>query len=141
MPNWSSSNICSARHWDKKRPLTSPSLSANRSRGWSPQLSSRLGTVGWATCSRRVRPRLKTSRHSTVWENTNCCGEKHVTGGELTGSGQLMGTLDYMASEQGSHSHRVDIRADIYSLGATLYKLLCGQSPFGGAQYDTPVRN
>jgi serine/threonine protein kinase/WD40 repeat protein len=66
--------------------------------------------------------------------------EKHLTAGELTGSGQLMGTLDYMAPEQGSSSHRVDIRADIYSLGATLYKLLCGQAPFGGAAYDTPVR-
>ncbi|NQT39349.1 MAG: hypothetical protein HQ581_17765, partial [Planctomycetes bacterium] len=59
---------------------------------------------------------------------------------ELTNTGQMMGTLDYMAPEQGSDSHQVDIRADIYSLGATLYKLLTGRTPFGGAEYDTPVK-
>lgn len=59
---------------------------------------------------------------------------------ELTGTGQAMGTLDYMAPEQGGDSHDVDIRADIYSLGATLYKLLCGEAIYGGARYETPVQ-
>ena len=59
---------------------------------------------------------------------------------ELTGAGQIMGTLNYMAPEQGMDSHVVDIRADIYSLGATLYKLLCGEAPFPRSKFDTPIK-
>ena len=44
----------------------------------------------------------------------------------LTISGQIMGTPDYIAPEQSCDSHNVDIRADLYSLGCTLYKLLAG---------------
>jgi serine/threonine protein kinase len=43
--------------------------------------------------------------------------------------GYSIGTADYMAPEQ-THDYRVDIRADIYSLGATFYYLLVGKSPF-----------
>ncbi len=60
--------------------------------------------------------------------------------GDLTAHGQLMGTLDYMAPEQCDDSHQVDIRADIYSLGATLYKLLSGAAPFGDTTFDTPIK-
>ena len=58
---------------------------------------------------------------------------------ELTGSGQMMGTVDYMAPEQGGDSHKVDIRADIYALGATLYKLLAGRAAFGDEKYKAVV--
>ncbi|MFN4260996.1 MAG: protein kinase domain-containing protein [Gemmataceae bacterium] len=42
----------------------------------------------------------------------------------------VLGTADYLAPEQAIDSHGVDIRADIYSLGATFYFMLTGQPPF-----------
>jgi serine/threonine protein kinase len=49
----------------------------------------------------------------------------------LTGSRQVMGTLDYMAPEQRSHPQEVDHRADIYSLGVVFYEMLTGELPLG----------
>lgn len=42
----------------------------------------------------------------------------------------VLGTADYLAPEQAIDSSAVDIRADIYSLGATFYYMLAGKPPF-----------
>ncbi len=50
--------------------------------------------------------------------------------GRVTQPGTLLGTIDYMAPEQARDASTVDIRADIYGLGVTLYWCLTGQLPF-----------
>jgi len=49
---------------------------------------------------------------------------------DLTGVGQTMGTPDYLAPEQIRSAADVDIRADLYGLGATLFFLLTARPPF-----------
>ena len=58
---------------------------------------------------------------------------------ELTTVGQLMGTIDYMAPEQAERADSVDYRADLYSLGATLFKLLCGRAPLAATPDLSPL--
>lgn len=57
--------------------------------------------------------------------------------GPLTAEDGVLRTLDYIAPEQFMDNGRVDIRADIYSLGCTLYRLLSGHAPFEGPNYET----
>jgi len=59
--------------------------------------------------------------------------------GDLTGSGEFLGTVDYVAPEQVEDPRSVGAGADIYSLGATLYWLLAGVAPHQGVGADTTI--
>jgi membrane fusion protein (multidrug efflux system) len=48
----------------------------------------------------------------------------------VTAEGMVLGSADYIAPEQIEDPHSADIRADIYSLGCTLYFFLAGRPPF-----------
>src|SRR5262249_49697208 len=50
----------------------------------------------------------------------------------LTQAGAIVGTVDYMPPEQAFDSASIDRRADVYSLGCTLYYLLAGRPPYAG---------
>jgi hypothetical protein len=60
----------------------------------------------------------------------------------VTESGVVLGTPDYMAPEQANDPSCADSRADIYSLGCTLYQMLTGRVPFpGGGTVDKLMRH
>jgi eukaryotic-like serine/threonine-protein kinase len=63
-------------------------------------------------------------------------GIARITSQSKTATGTVMGTPSYMSPEQLAGS-KVDGRADLFSLGVTLYELLTGEKPFTGETVAT----
>ncbi|MGZ3439403.1 MAG: serine/threonine-protein kinase [Polyangia bacterium] len=55
---------------------------------------------------------------------------------ELTRDGQVVGTPTYMAPEQARGEKNVDGRADLYAVGAILYRMVTGQRPYSGSNFN-----
>ena len=80
-------------------------------------------------------------RPSALESGETTHGELHevtLENDDLSSDAMLIGTLDYMAPEQAWQTSAVDIRADLYSLGCTLFKLLAGKAPFQDVRLDSP---
>jgi WD40 repeat protein/serine/threonine protein kinase len=67
-------------------------------------------------------------------------GREPETAVGLTCTGQMLGTPDFIAPEQIADARAADIRADIYSLGCTLYYLLSARPPFEAATLADVLR-
>jgi serine/threonine protein kinase len=58
----------------------------------------------------------------------------------LTDTGILLGSPDYMSPEQARGSHDIDYRADIWSLCVVLYEAIASRTPFNGDNYNALMR-
>jgi serine/threonine protein kinase len=68
---------------------------------------------------------------------TDCGLARGVTDTSITQPSILIGSPNYIAPEQAENPRNVDNRADIYSLGCTLFHVFSGKPPFEG---DTPIQ-
>lgn len=89
---------------------------------------------------RDVKPsNLMVDHHGHLWLTD--FGLAHLQDGELTRTGEVMGTWRYMSPEQAKgHSPTIDHRTDIYSLGVTLYELLV-QQPARPGRREMEIRD
>ncbi|MEK6238308.1 MAG: serine/threonine protein kinase, partial [Planctomycetales bacterium] len=60
---------------------------------------------------------------------TDAADSEHT---DLTNTGQVLGTVDYISPEQATSTKHADIRSDVFSLGCALFKLVTGEVPFQG---------
>ena len=115
------------------------------------QIIGELGTIPWPTAARLARQIAMGLDHARLKElihrDVNPCNILVTRDGtakltdlglaidlndhdNVTRDGATVGTFDYVSPEQARHSRSVDTRADIYSLGCTIYHMIAGRVPF-----------
>jgi serine/threonine protein kinase len=115
------------------------------------QLIGELGAIPWPTAARLTRQIALGLEHARLKElihrDVNPCNILVTKDGtakltdlglaidlndqdNVTRDGATVGTFDYVSPEQARHSRSVDTRADIYSLGCTIYHMIAGRVPF-----------
>jgi serine/threonine-protein kinase len=115
------------------------------------QLIGELGQIPWPTAARLGRQIALGLEHARLKElihrDVNPCNVLVTQDGSakltdlglaidlneqdnVTRDGATVGTFDYVSPEQARHSRSVDTRADIYSLGCTLFHMIAGRVPF-----------
>ncbi len=67
-------------------------------------------------------------------------GIAHIDDSDLTKTGHLIGSPNYMSPEQ-VRGEKVDQRSDLFSVGIMIYYILTGQKPFAGKSLTTTIRN
>jgi serine/threonine protein kinase/tetratricopeptide (TPR) repeat protein len=137
-PAWSSSVVL---------PGQSGGSSATESAGWYPRSVALIGmqvadALDYAhrqgILHRDIKPsNLLLDGHGTVWV-ADFGLAKAADGDDLTHSGDILGTIRYMAPER--FEGRCDARSDVYALGLTLYELLARRPAFESCDHAELIR-
>jgi hypothetical protein len=90
---------------------------------------------------RDVKPEniLLQSGHALVADFGIALAVQSAGGARMTQTGLSLGTPQYMSPEQAMGEKVIDLRADIYALGAVAYEMLVGEPPFTGASVQAIV--
>jgi serine/threonine-protein kinase len=115
---------------EERGPLPSPVVAAI-----GAQAATGLGEAARAGIIHRdVKPaNLGISRHGVLKVADFGLAKSYAADKSLTARGMVVGTADYIAPEQ-ARGEELDERADVYSLGCTLFHLLTGHPPYRAPQ-------